>query len=97
MILHIVSRSPHSQDALQRCLAVAGIEDAIILIEDGVYALTAYERFLPAPLPVKTLYALEPDLLARGITPALSNPVQTVDYNGFVDLTAAFSKTLSWF
>jgi len=95
MILHIVSRSPFSHDALQRCLACASAEDAIMLIEDGVYALSAADRFL-AVSPVSSIYALDADCRARGL-PAPTDPIQVVDYGGFVDLSARFDKTLSWF
>ena len=95
MILHIVSRSPFSHDALQRCLACACAEDAILLIEDGVYALSAADRFL-AVSPVSAIYALNVDCQARGLS-APANPVQEVDYGGFVDLSARFDKTVSWF
>ena len=97
MILHIVSRSPHAHDALQRCLAVAAATDALMLIEDGVYALAAARSLLPEAGVVTGIYALQPDLDARGITLPAAGPVQIVDYAGFVDLTARFDKTLSWF
>lgn len=94
MILHIVSRSPFSHDALQRCLSTCAPEDALLLIEDGVLALTQPARFL-APAPTAALHALGSDLEARGLTTV--PPVQTVDYAGFVELVARFHKTVSWF
>lgn len=96
MILHIVSASPYSHDALQRCLRLAADHDAILLIEDGVLAVDSAAHFLDQS-PTRHLYALEPDLHARGVVQADDNVVTTVDYDGFVELTTRCDKTVSWF
>ena len=99
MILHIVSQSPFSHDALQRCLAALAPGDAILLTEDGVLAHTAPDRFLaPALSRQVTVFTLNPDAQARGIA-AAHNHVDCVgvDYAGFVDLVATADKSVSWF
>ena len=41
------------------------------------------------------IYALQPDLDARGVTTRLIDGVTAVDYGGFVDLTLEYSNLLS--
>jgi tRNA 2-thiouridine synthesizing protein B len=94
MILHIVSRSPFTHDALERCRAALAHGDAILLIEDGVLALATPDRFL-AGLQSHPVHVLLVDVQARGLT--LPGNVQSVDYSGFVDLVAHCSKSVSWF
>lgn len=94
MILHIVSKSPFTHDALERCRATLAPDDAIVLIEDGVLALATAAQFIDAAKP-HSVYILKADAQARGLD--LPAQVQRVDYNGFVDLVAKFDKSVSWF
>ena len=94
MILHIVSKSPFTHDALERCRAALAPDDAILLIEDGVLALATPARFLDA-VKAHSVYILLADAQARGLD--LPAAVKGVDYTGFVDLVATFDKSLSWF
>jgi tRNA 2-thiouridine synthesizing protein B len=43
-----------------------------------------------------TIYALEPDLKARGVAGKLMDGIKLVDYSGFVDLVAANDKVQAW-
>ena len=97
MILHIVSASPFRHDTLQRCLSLASEQDGILLIEDGVFALTNPVQHLPQPLPTHHMFALASDLQARGIDAKTNTSITIVDYEGFVTLATQFSKTLTWF
>ena len=77
MNLHILNCRESSTLALYRD------DDAVILIEDGVY------QNLDRPA-----YILRADLKARGLEP---KPNQTlVDYDGFVQLCANCSKVITW-
>lgn len=96
MILHIVSASPYSSDALQRCAGLFGAEDGVLLIQDGVLALSDPDRCL-APFNGKRIYILQPDAEARGMSADQRPSFAAVDYNGFVSLTTQFTKTVSWF
>jgi tRNA 2-thiouridine synthesizing protein B len=43
------------------------------------------------------IYALQPDLQARGINPDnLIDGISLVDYDGFVKLTTDYDKSQSW-
>lgn len=97
MILHIVSPSPYSSDALQRCLNVATAQDAVLLIEDAALALGNPARFLGDGIPVSRWFVLAPDLAARGIPMPANTQATPIDYDGFVTLTTQFHKTVSWF
>ena len=100
-LLHTVNKSPFASTALADCLARAHHGAAILLIEDAVYAALAKGSFaltLAAAQKQFSIYALGPDLAARGLDPAtLLAGITIVDYEGFVDLAAAHSAALSWF
>ncbi len=98
--LHLVNRSPADSRALEHCLARAGQGDAVLLLEDAVYGAVAgagSETVFRAAGRV-ALYVLGPDLEARGLeASAVANGIATVDYRGFVALTAAHAPIQSWF
>ena len=98
-MLHIVNKSPYEKSSLASCLKHALKGSALLLIEDAVYAATkgnsaeADMRQAMRDLPV---YALGPDLEARGMAGALIDGVKVVDYGGFVDLVAEHRTSQSW-
>ncbi|MDR2240472.1 MAG: sulfurtransferase complex subunit TusB [Zoogloeaceae bacterium] len=98
-MLHIVNKSPLDRNALDTCLATAQPGGAVLLIEDGVYAATtgttAAARLTQAMGQVK-IYALKPDLDARGMSDHVLQGVELVDYGGFVDLVAEHPVCQSW-
>lgn len=94
MILHIVSVSPLASTGFADCLGMASPNDAIILIENGVYAAISPQIIAPAPCPI---FVLEADLTARGLTQQKLKNIKLVDYSGWVELTATFPKSLSWY
>ena len=99
-MLHIVNKSPTERNALDSCLATAQAGGAVLLIEDGVYGATrgsAAEPRLRAAMANKVeVYALAPDLEARGMANSVSEGVKLVDYSGFVDLVTKYSTCQSW-
>ena len=87
-MLHIVNKSPLERNALDSCLRVAQ-GGAILLIEDAVYAATRgneAESRLRDALSRFKVYALGPDLEARGMAERVMDGVVSVDYGGFVAL-----------
>jgi len=98
-MLHIVNKSPFQTSTLDTCLRMAQPGNALLLIEDGIYAATAgsatEERVRQACATLK-VYALQPDMDARGVTAKLIDGVTLVDYEGFVDLTVEHSTSHSW-
>ena len=84
--LHIINKV----SALPACLSVAGADDALLLIEDGVYAGTK------ARSPQRPLYALAADVGARGLTERLGLSVQVISDAEFVQLAADHQPIVSW-
>jgi tRNA 2-thiouridine synthesizing protein B len=96
-MLNIINKSPLDRSSLDTCLqSVEG--GAILLIEDGVYAAT---KGSTGEAKLKTagkfkVYALGPDLEARGMADRVMDGVTVVDYAGFVDLVAEHKASQSW-
>jgi tRNA 2-thiouridine synthesizing protein B len=95
--LHLVFRSPADSRALEQCLARAGEGDAILLLEDGVYAAAGGSVFGDRLRPAfgrMAVHVLVPDLEARGLEISTLAPgIRSVDY---VALTTAFNPIVSW-
>jgi tRNA 2-thiouridine synthesizing protein B len=99
-VLHIVNKSPYERNSLETCLRLARPGSAILLIEDGVYAVRAGSSAsarLQQALEDHPVYALRADLQARGVQPeSLIDGITLVDYDGFVELTTEYEKSQSW-
>ena len=98
-MLHIVNKSPSSCAILQSCLRFAQPGDALLLIEDGVYAATSGNlagAALRAAMDRLQVHALRPDLEARGMSAQVIDGVTLVDYGGFVDLAALHHTSHAW-
>jgi tRNA 2-thiouridine synthesizing protein B len=98
-MLHTVNKSPFERNTLDSCLAHAKKGSAILLIEDGVYAAmkgTASAKKLEQTMKTIPVYALQPDIEARGIKDRVLDGVKLVDYSGFVDLAAEYPTVQSW-
>jgi len=95
MLLHTLNRSPLSP-VLGQALSGMGPEDRLLLIEDGVIGALAAQRERFAGLAGR-LYALREDLAARGLLPLCDESVRVVDVEGFVALTEACERTVSWY
>lgn len=98
-MLHIVNKSATERGSLESCLTLAKKGSAILLIEDAVYAATkggaAAAKIQAAAADVK-IFALGPDLAARGMAGRVLDGVNVVDYGGFVDLVAEHGTCQSW-
>ena len=98
-MLHIVNKSPYERNALESCLRLAQSGSALLLIEDGVYAATrgsAAEASLKDAMGRLKVYALKPDLEARGVAGRVMEGIELVDYGGFVDLACGQPNCQSW-
>ncbi len=99
-VLHIVNKSPYDRNSLDTCLRLARADSAILLIEDGVYAVqknAAAADKLQQAMSQQQIFALQPDLQARGLNPDnMIDGISLVDYDGFVKLTTEYEKLQSW-
>jgi tRNA 2-thiouridine synthesizing protein B len=96
-LLHIVNKSPFSDIALESCIRAAQKGDSILLIEDAVLGVMAGGKAEPIIQQAQKdtpIYALEPDLKARGVDRRVDG-VKAVDYAGFVELVEK-EMTMSW-
>ena len=98
-MLHIVNKSPFEKTALESCLRMASPGSAVLLIEDAVYAAakgSAIEERIKDAAQTLSIYALAPDLAARGMKDATVEGVRLIDYGGFVDLVVSHHPIQSW-
>jgi tRNA 2-thiouridine synthesizing protein B len=98
-MLHIVNKSHAQTTSLQSCLRLAKAGSALLLIEDAVYAAThagAAGSGIADAMSRLKVYALQPDVDARGMAGKLIDGVTTVDYAGFVGLVAEHPNNQSW-
>ena len=95
-MLHLVNKSPYDACSLDTAASIMKGDDALLLIEDGVYAAVKNGK-AAARLEGLKVSVLGPDLAARGIgEDKLIDGVTVVDYAGFVDMVEANDKVQSW-
>lgn len=98
--LHMVNKSPFERNAMKSCLEHALEGDGVVLFEDGVYGAmkgSAVATLIEGKAGAVKIYALGPDLAARGIgQDRMIGGIEIVDYPGFVGLVAAHKGTQSW-
>ena len=64
-------------------------EDVVLLIEDGTY-------LAQQALSGATLYALEPDVRARGLSQRIPNKVRLASFDDFVRLVEGCEPVVTW-
>jgi len=98
-MLHIINKSPFQTTTLDSCLDTALPGSAILFIEDGVYAAaqgSAIQERMRVACSTFKVFALQPDMDARGLTAKAMDGVTLIDYGGFVDLTVQYSTSHTW-
>ncbi len=85
--LHLVQKAAAWQD----CKPLLAPGDAVLLIEDGVYA--APQMGAQADVP---RHALTPDVRARGLLERLPDDVHLTSFADFVALVAAHERAVTW-
>ncbi|KAB8312315.1 sulfurtransferase complex subunit TusB [Erwinia endophytica] len=95
-MLHTLINSPFRCDftALLRLLAEG---DDVLLIQDGVLAALQSSQHLASLLnaPI-SVYVLQEDVNARGLSAQISSSVMTVSYTDFVALTVKNPQQMTW-
>ena len=84
-MLHIISNPNASAPCTLHLLE----DDAVILIGDGVYAITGNNLDVAVPV-----YALEADLAARGISP--TSDETPANMSRFVALVVEHASSVTW-
>jgi len=98
MTLHILNQSPSNTGVIKDMLQAVSENDSILLMEDATYfALEAHVAVFDSLPKSVELYALSPDIEARGLSSKTPSIITLVDDKGFVQLCCDNSKTVSWF
>ncbi|KFD22213.1 TusB family tRNA 5-methylaminomethyl-2-thiouridine synthase [Tatumella ptyseos ATCC 33301] len=96
LMLHTLMHSPWQSDIAGR-ISLLSEDDDVLLLQDGVLAALEGNPFAKMLLQSPaTIYVLEEDLLARGLTEQISANMCKVGYNGFVELTIRHPQQLVW-
>ena len=94
MTLHLINKTPSESSALSDSLSAVSEGDALLLIENGVYAALPGYAALFTRLPGSVqCYLLENDAQARGLKD-LNQEFRQIDYDGFVELSCRYSKVV---
>lgn len=80
-------------EALNRALAAARTDDALLLREDAVL-LSRHQAL--AQLPCAVCYALQADIDARGLQSLLPGYIQPISDAAFVALTLQYDRVIAW-
>jgi len=95
-MLHTLLHSPAQSD-LDTLMLMVSAGDDLLLLQDGVLAAIAGSRALAQLSATEaTLWVLNEDIQARGLTEQISTNVQRVDYTGFVTLTVRHQQQMAW-
>lgn len=97
-MIHTVNKPPTLPAAFDACVRTCMPESYVVLIEDGVYHATQASAITELlDRGVAGVYALEPDVTARGVGSHLAPGVQLIDYPGFVQLCCEAGPIKSWY
>lgn len=95
-MLFILNRSPYVCD-IRALLRIVKPRDDFIMLSDGVIAGLLNS---PAECALRAssmmIYALENDIVARGLSDYLSDNIIIVSYKQFVKLTEKHSSQMRW-
>ena len=83
--LHLVNKAAAWED----CQPLLDAEDAVLLLEDGVYAAQQ-------ALSGAALYALEPDIRARGLSRRIHENIRSASFDDFVRLVESCERVVTW-
>jgi len=88
--LHILNKGPDHPRAA-RCLEMISEEDGLLLTGNGVLLLAAESR--PGASEV---FALSPDIDARGLGEFKGSSAKPVDFAEMVELSLQANRVISW-
>jgi len=97
MILHQIFTSPFTSEELQRYSQSATSTDAVLLLQDGVYALN-HPLLNQLLAQQNTIYLLENDVIARGLrfdTKQLQQ-LKIINDQQWLALCVECHKVISW-
>lgn len=96
--LHLLAHSPFNDNRFSSCLPLLIDGDGLLLSGDAVHALQPGSAALQSLQQLAagiSVYALQEDLLARGLN-AYPQRFSAIDYAAFVALCTRYSRVNSW-
>jgi len=98
--LHTINKSPFERGSMASAFGHACDGDSLLMIEDAVLGARGAGAFAPTIAESRarlSIYALGPDLAARGVKAEdVAEGVTIVGYDGFVDLAATHDRVCAW-
>ncbi|AFP85738.1 sulfur relay protein TusB/DsrH [secondary endosymbiont of Heteropsylla cubana] len=95
-MLYTLIHSPYACD-FEALLRIARLGDDLLMVSDGVIAAlvgsSAVCLLTASPL---MLYALESDVVARGLIKRCASNIKIINYNDFVCLTEKQPQQIMW-
>jgi tRNA 2-thiouridine synthesizing protein B len=95
--LHTVNKSPSDNTLWQSCLAALLPGDALLMIENGVYAAVRPDVMTQLQRNDISIYLLCADVDARGLSDNIYTDANIIDDQQFVALACQHTKVVSWF
>ncbi len=96
--LHTINKAPSDISLWQSCLSAVLPGDALLMIENGVYAATQTSIIKQLQnINEVSLYLLSADIEARGLTQEIRTEAVLVNDQQFVELCCQHAKVVSWF
>lgn len=95
MQLHIISHSPYKNTIFTQALATATANDKLLLVDEGVYALTGVYKQQIQAHPT-ACFAIKEHLALRGL-PLDEDAAELIDFDTFVRLSLDAQHCLSWY
>lgn len=93
MTLHKFVASPFSCQTIDQTISRIGSEDAVILMEDAVYALNDPKLLQALMNATDNVHVLDSDAKARGIS---VSKVRNINYLELVDLVIDHDNVIAW-
>jgi tRNA 2-thiouridine synthesizing protein B len=98
-MLHIINKSFSESDALASCVKHALSNSVILLYENAVLSAVkgapGSDSLQQASTTCK-IYALLPDIEARGIALCLIDGIEKINYEDFVELVIQYKQVQPW-
>lgn len=94
MSLHVINKT--DSRLWSTCLGALSDDDALLLIEDAVFAAVPGYCDAVRILPSVQVLALADDLAVRGISDRIPPGVRQVSWRDFVALSLQHDKVVSW-
>lgn len=93
MALHLLGSM--NTEVVGNCLESLDSDDSLLLLGDGVYALSSEPSLSTLRTSFAKLFALAEDVQLR--LPNLNSPVTLVSYAQWVELCVTSGPTISWY